>query len=250
MKAPKAAIAVFLFLCVAAAPAWALDLGVAGSYWMVNVSGDTQTSILGTNVDLESDLDLDGEGIPSVAAWFGLGKHKLWASYTAGEFEGDSVLSRSITFAGTTFTAATPVHSELSLKMAEALYTYKLLDLENILAGFSVELGAGAKYLDVEGSVASPLVTARDDFAAPIPEVAAAVNVGILADIVSARVQASGIGYDGNSMLEGRAEVSISPIPLFGINGGYRIFAIDAEYDDYTLDTTLSGFYAVVGVSF
>jgi len=246
-------LAAVAILIMGAVPAQALNLGIAGSWWSPGLSGQyglDANGIPGTMLDMEDDLGMGDESLPSVEGFLSHGPHRLSLGYTLGEWEGRRVLARPLVFNGVRFFPGITADSELSLSMTDLTYTYRFLGFDYILAGLALEAGVRLKYVDGEESLASAGVTARKDFQAAIPELAVSARLGILKDLLWARVQAQGIAYGGNSLFEGTAELSLSPLPVLGLNVGYRFLSLDAEYDGFHLDMGLSGFYALAAVSF
>ena len=80
--------------------------------------------------------------------------------------------------------------------------------------------------------------------------VGANFHVGILKDILQARVLVTGIGYRDNKAFDGQAEISLTPFPFLDIHGGYRFLKIDVEEDDVKFDFDNSGLYVGLTVSF
>jgi hypothetical protein len=132
------------------------------------------------------------------------------------------------------------------------MYQYDLLDLENILAGFSLGAVGRIKLFDGEVEIKSftPPESESESFTAPIPMLGLNLHLGILADLLEARVLATGMGYGGGTIFDGQAEISLTPFPFLDIHGGYRIFSIDVDADDVEFDYDTSGPYAAVTLSF
>ena len=80
--------------------------------------------------------------------------------------------------------------------------------------------------------------------------VGANFHVGILKDILEARVLVTGIGYSDNTAFDGQAEISFTPFPFLDIHGGYRFLKIDVEEDDLKFDFENPGLYVALTVSF
>jgi hypothetical protein len=134
--------------------------------------------------------------------------------------------------------------------MIDAEYQYDIIDLENILAGFSIGVIGKVKWVDGEVEIKSAIETAKETFTAPIPMVGAGVHVGLIADLLEARVKATGIGYSGNTLYDVMGDISFTPFPLVDIHGGYRIIHLDVDVDDVELKYDMSGPYAAVTVGF
>jgi hypothetical protein len=236
-----------------AMPAQGFEIGVRGYYWFPGLSGDLKvdaSGIPGTKLDLESDLGLDDESYPVIEAFVGLGNHHLSLSYYNADYSGTETLIDPITFSGETFSGQ--VSSSLEYNVYDFMYQYDLLDLENILAGFSLGAVGRIKLFDGEVELKSPslTLTERESFTAPIPMLGLNLHLGILADILEGRLLATGIGYDGGTMFDGQADISYTPFPFLDIHGGYRIFLIEADAEDVEFDYDTSGPYVAISVSF
>jgi hypothetical protein len=237
-----------------AMPVQAFEVGVRGYYWFPGLDGDltVDDGIPGTKIDLESDLDIDEETYPVIEAFVGLGNHHLSLSYHNADYSGTNTLSKDITFSGETFTAGTLVSSSLEYDVYDFMYRYDLLDLENVLAGLSLGIVARVEVFDVDVELESSLPPERESesFTAPIPGLGLNLHVGILADILEGRVLLTGIGYSNGTMLDGQADISLTPFPFVDIHGGYRILLVDVDEDDVELDYDTSGPYVAVTLSF
>ena len=74
--------------------------------------------------------------------------------------------------------------------------------------------------------------------------------MGILKDILEARVLITGIEYSDHTAFDGQAEISLTPFPFLDIHAGYRFLSIDVDEDDVKLDLEISGLYVALTVSF
>jgi hypothetical protein len=247
-----------IFICILAVfgivlPVSAFELGVRGYYWFPELSGVIRVDdagIVGTELNLEDDLGIDNESYPVIEVFAGIGKHHLSLAFYNLDFDGDTVLTKDIYFNGELFQANERVLSSLEYDNYDVMYRYDLIDLENFLAGGSLGLVARLMVFDGSVSIASATVTAKEDFTAPIPMIGVNFHVGILKDILEARVLVTGIGYSGNTAFDGQAEISLTPFPFLDIHGGYRFFIIDVDEDDAALDYDNSGPYVALTVSF
>ncbi|MBW2109503.1 MAG: hypothetical protein JRI36_12690 [Deltaproteobacteria bacterium] len=122
--------------------------------------------------------------------------------------------------------------------------------LENVLAGFSLGGVFHLKYLDGDVRLNTTGVDEKEDFTVPIPMIGLNLHLGILANILEARVAGTGIAYSGDSMYDVFGELSWTPFAFVDVHGGYRIFATDIDQDDVVLDYKMSGPYVGVTVSF
>ncbi len=234
-------------------PAMAFELGVRGTYWFPDISGDVKVDgdgIRGTTLDLEGDLGLEEESYPVIEIFAGIGKHHLSLSHYNADYSARNTLNKDIYFDGKLFNINTVVETSLEYEVYDFMYQYDLLDLENILAGFSLGLVGKIKYFDGEVHLKSAVASASEDFSEPIPMLGVNFHVGLIADLLEARILATGMGYNDGNLFDGQAEVSVTPFPFIDIHGGYRMFMIDVETSDATLDYETSGPYVTLTISF
>jgi outer membrane protein len=247
-------------LCFAAAfgiamPSQAFEAGVRGDYWFPELSGDLSVDakgITGTSLDLETDLGLDDESYPVVEAFVGLGNHHLRGCYYNADYSGTKILTEGITFNGETFAADERITSSLEYDVYDFMYQYDLLDLENVLAGFTLGIVGRVEVFDGDVEIKSEALDKiqRESFTATVPMVGLNLHVGILADWLEARVLATGIGYSDGTMFDGQAEVSFTPFPFLDIHGGYRFLSVDVDVDDVAFNYDNAGPYVALTVGF
>lgn len=255
MKRICLALSLFLAVMLLPASSMAFEVGARGSYWFPTLDGDVAVDdegVKGTTIDFDNVLDIDDEGYPCVEAFVGLGDHHLSLAYMEVDYSGRNRLEREITFGGETYSAGDDVDSSIEFSMIDLHYQFDILDLENILAGFSLGGVAQVKYLDGDVSLKTTDtdIDEQEDFALPIPMIGLNIHVGILADILEGRIRGTAIGYSGNSIYEVMADVSFTPFPFIDIHGGYRSIVIDIDEDDLELDYDMSGPYVAVTVGF
>jgi hypothetical protein len=78
--------------------------------------------------------------IPLVKSSLGGDDHHLSFSFYRADYSGTATLSQNINFGGETFLAGDKIKSSLEYNVYDLTYQYDLLDLENVLAGFSLGL--------------------------------------------------------------------------------------------------------------
>jgi len=253
MKKTYLALSLLLAVLLLPVSSLAFEVGARGHYWFPSLDGNVQVDevgLIGSNIDFDKDLDIDDENYPCVEAFIGLGNHHLSLTYTNIDYSGKKTLSRDINFGGETYTAGALVSSSIEYSMLDLHYQYDILDLENILAGFSLGGVLQVKYLDGDVSLKTTGIDEAEDFTLPIPMVGVNLHIGVLADILEARVRGTWIGYSGNSIYELTGDVSWTPFPFMDIHGGYKTFVIDIDEDDVIFDYDMSGPYVAVTVSF
>ena len=231
----------------------AFEIGARGYYWFPSLDGTVkvdEAGIIGTTLDFENDLGIEDENYPSVEVFVGGGNHHLSLTHTNIEYSGRKTLTREIIYRGKTYAVSDLVTSSIEYKMLDLHYQYDLLDLENILGGFSLGGVLQVKYLDGNVSLKTTGIDEKEDFTIPIPMVGLNLHIGILADILEVRVRGTAIGYSGNTIYELMADLSWTPFPFMDIHGGYKSFIIDIDEDDMVFDYDMSGPYVALTLSF
>ncbi len=258
MKRIYLALSLLLAVLLLPVSSLAFEVGARGYYWFPSLDGNLkvdEAGIEGTTIDFDKGLGIDDENYPSVEAFVGVGDHHLSLTYTEIDYSGRKELSEKIVFKGKEYKAGYIVDSSIEYTMIDFHYQYDLLDLENILAGFSLGGVLQVKYLegDVRLKTTPGAATPRDekeDFTLPIPMLGLNLHVGILADILEARIRGTAIGYSGNTIYEVMGDISWTPFPFIDIHGGYKTFVIDIDEDDVVFDYDMSGPYVALTVSF
>ena len=244
-----------LTLVVTAMPAQAFEAGARAYYWFPSIDGHieySKNSLSGTKLDLKDDLGFDDESYPFGGVFLGVGNHHLSFSFYRANYEGKKTLSQDINFGGQTFPANDKIKSTLDYDVYDLTYQYDVLDLENFLAGFSLGLVARVEVYDVEAKIRSETtsLSEKEDYTAPVPMLGLNFHLGILADILEARVFATGMGYWDGYMVDAQAELTLTPIPYVDISAGYRTFWVDVNTNDLKLKYDTSGPYVGLSVGF
>jgi outer membrane protein len=256
MKKMYLILSLLLFTLLFPASTLAFEIGVRGYYWFPSFDGNVkvdEASIIGTNINFKQDLGIEDENYPSVEVFLGGGRHHLSLTHTSIDYSGRNTLTEDIIFNGETYTATSLVESSIEYKMMDFLYQYDFLNLENVLAGFSLGVVFQVKYLDGEVGLktTTPIdIDEKEDFTLPIPMIGLNLHFGLLADVLEARLRGTAIGYAGNAIYELMADISWTPLPFLDIHGGYKSFVIDIDEDDVIFDYDMSGPYVALTVSF
>jgi len=242
-----------ILIFVAAMPVSAFEIGARALYWFPSLEADVKADnagIVGNTLNLKDDLGVGNESFPSVEVFGGIGKHTISLAYTPIDYSGSKTLTTPINFNGQTF--GSTVDTDLELKMLDFQYRYRFLDVENVLAGFSLSAIGQIKYIDGLASISDPATGSKAEYTlkVPIPMIGAGAHVGILAGLLAARAQLTGAFYSGNYLYEGLADLSFTPFPFVAINAGYKILHIKIDRNDVFLDSTFSGPYIGLTVSF
>lgn len=234
----------------------AFEIGARGYYWFPSLDGTArvdENGIVGSTVDLEKDLGIEDENYPSFEVFLADGRHHLSFVHTNIDYSGKNTLTREIIFNGETYNINDVVTSSIKYKMMDLFYQYDFFDLDNVLTGFSLGLVLQAKYFDGDVSLRNGGYE-KEDFTFLIPMVGFNLHIGILADLIEARLRGTAIGYSGNTLYELMADISLTPLPFLEIHGGYKRFAIDVDEDidedDITFDYDMSGPYLALTLRF
>lgn len=249
----RALIGLLLSLLLISAQAMALEFGVRGYYWFPALSSDVTydgSDVSGAELDLIDDLGLEDEAFPMIEIFAGLGDHHFSFTYYSVTYEGSETLDEDFEFGDATFSSDDDVDTKIDYSVMDFVYQWDVIDLENMLAGASLGLVGKVKYIDTFITLEEEEITAEVDLAFPIPMVGLNLHVGILADILEARLQVTGIGYDGNSAIEFLGDVSYTPFPFLDIHAGYRSFTVAIDVDDFAANFGTAGPYAALTLSF
>lgn len=229
--------------------AHALEFGARAYYWNLALGADINAKGgSDSTIDFKDQLGLDDKGVPTVEGYFGLGSHHITVGYAPINNTGDQKLGSTIKFNGVTFASGTKVESTLDVTMIDGIYHWDLIDVENILAGFSFGPEIQVKYVSGEAGVKGGGKDEKKEFTGAVPMVGLGAHVGILAGFLEARVRAAGIGYSGNTIIDGLAEIAITPFPFMDLGLGYRMIKVDAEFEDTTMDVNYSGPFLSLGI--
>jgi len=226
------AATVMLFLAAMVISAEALEFGARGYYWYPALqTSDVRldsSSVQGSDISFKDNFDISNKGIPSVEAFAGVGKHHFSLMYTGVKYSGTGTLSSPISFGGKSYSGS--VSGDLDFTMLDAEYQMDLVNLKNILAGFSIGAIGKIKYLEGEAKLRNAaLGETSQTFRLPIPMVGVGANMGILANLLEARLKVAGMGYSGNYVYEGLADISVTPFPFVDIHGGYKVMGVKVD---------------------
>ena len=252
----KRLFGVFVFAFVTllfSTPVQALEFGVRGYYWFPGFKGDLKASggiLEGTEVNVKDDLALGYKAYPAVEAFAGLGKQHVSLTYMEANYTAGTFLPKAVNFHGVNFPKGTAVDTGLRIRILDLAYQYDLINRENILAGFSLGVIGKIKYLEGEASMASGALKAEQTVHLPIPMVGLGAHIGLLANILEARAQLTGISYSNNYLYEAAADLSLTPFPLIDLHGGYKIIKLHVDAQDIYLNSEFSGPYLAITVGF
>ena len=253
-RSPWTVLCALALLLLWAMPVGAFEIGARGYYWFPGFKADMKADgagLSGTDVNLKDNLDVGAEAFPSVEVFGGLGRSHLGLTYTPIGYSGSTTLATKIDFNGRTFAPGTNVDSDLKLRMLDLEYRFTAINMENILAGFSLDAIGQIKYIDGEARIFAPAtgVEGKQSIQLPIPMVGVGAHIGLLLNILEARAKVTGISYSGNYLYEALADISLTPFPLLDIHAGYKVIRVHLDRDDLFLNADFSGPYLALTVS-
>jgi len=245
---------IVVFLVTFSLSAHAIDLGVRGYYWFPEFTGDVRVDkdgARGSTIDLGTDMGVGNESYPSIEVFAGIGRHHINLIYTKADYSSEKTLARDITFMNNTYTSGTFVQTDSNFQMLDLEYRYDLLDMENILAGFSLGPVGKVKYVDGEIRLKSSSTDKSETFRTAIPMVGMGLHIGLIADIFEARAQITGMAYSGNSLYEYMADLSYTPFPFLDIHGGYKVIRLELDDEsDVFASYEFAGPYLALTIGF
>ncbi|PKN18099.1 MAG: hypothetical protein CVU71_11300 [Deltaproteobacteria bacterium HGW-Deltaproteobacteria-6] len=250
-----AVVVVFSLMFVAQANA--LEFGARGYLWFPEQKkSDIQATADGrdtSNINTKDMLGIGNKATYSVEAFGGMGKNHVSLMYTPFGYSSDNVLATAVNYSGSTFNAGTTVRSELAYSMFDLKYQRDLINMENILAGFSLGGILQLKYSTGTFKMSSGAngFEQTRSFNSLIPMIGVGAHVGLLAKLLELRAQATAGGYgSGNYSYEALADLSLTPLPFLDIHAGYRLLQLKMDVNDYKMDTLYTGPYIGLTVGF
>lgn len=222
-------------------------------YQLLQPSGDFAAEVagVGTRIDVESDLAMnDSQGVVAEAA-LNWGSFRLSGAYLPIRFDGNSTLTRTLTFNGTNFTLGSAVNSEAEIDFFDVGLTWFAVNLDDGPVRLQLGPEIAVKVVDADLSLVAPAASLQEseDLTAPIPTVGGRLEVG-LADWMSLAGRVGWIGYDGNQFLDADVQLELSPVPMVGMYVGYRHFLLEVDESDVILDLRFSGPYVGAMIRF
>ena len=219
---------------------------IEGRYWMPDMDGKIRVTSngVGTAVDFKDDLGFTDKNFPEGRlTWYTGDNSRIRFAYVHIKYSGDEVLSRTIQFNGTTYSANAPVSSDLSLDYLRLGWIWQFINLGN--GTFRLGTIVEVKGLFARASIDAPTlgVGSRESIAVPLPTVGAVLDLK-LHRMVGVFAELSGItaGKYG-SFIDGEAGVKFAPTKNLAVVGGYRGFRVNAENNSDYIKMTVQGPY-------
>ena len=226
------------------AQASAFELGARGYLWFPDLKkSDIQTTVAGiqnSDINTKDMLGIGNKATYAAEVYGGVGKHHVSLMFTPFGYSDNTVLTSPLTYNGVTYNTGTAIQSDLQYSMFDLKYQRDLINLENILAGFSVGGIAQIKYST--GSFTMNATGAGFDqkksFNSVIPMIGLGAHIGLLANLLELRAQATVGGYSSNNYSnEALADLSLTPFPFLDINASYKLVQLKMDVNNYKMDT-------------
>jgi len=242
-----------LLVLAAPTPTVAQIVDLEGRYWFTNLDASTKVesgSIPGTRIDVAQDLRVDDANIPEVRLTFSTGLNsKLRLAYLQGSFDGDTTLSQSIQFSGTTFGASTRVDTDLDLYYGRIGWTWQFAAVPGI---FKIGPLLEVKGVVVDATIRSPGTGLRESATLPMafPTVGAMLNVTPISALdVFAEVSGMTFGDFGH-VVDAEIGLRFIPIRFVTVSAGYRLFDLRVSNDDDFAKLKLTGPFVGASIRF
>ena len=245
------------FSLMVAAQAQAFEIGARAYLWIPDLKkADIQTIAAGveqSKIDTRDMLGIGNKITYSVEAYGGVGKNHVSLMYTPFGYSSDAILSAALNYNGVAYNAGTAVRSDLEYSMFDLKYQRDLINMENILAGFSVGAIAQLKYStgSFKLNATANGFDQKRSFDSWMPMIGAGAHVGLIANLLELRAQVTAGGSgSGNYSYEALADLSVTPFPFLDIHAGYKLLQFKMDKNDYKMDTLYTGPYLGLTVGF
>ena len=225
---------------------------IEGRYW--NPKLDASVKIVkndvGTHFSAVDDLGFDEKkdsGEARIQIKFAK-KHKFNLSFLPLKWDADKVLTSTIIFSGTTYTAGTRVQSKLDLNVFKAGYEYDFLEGSWGFLGGTIDVMAAD--MNVELKTPALAINEKESKTVPIPLIGLTARIYPVKWVnFTAKVSGLPMGSYGH-VFDAEVSLNINPIKYVGISGGYRYFETKFKYDNNSLDFKLDGPFLALKIRF
>jgi len=253
-----------LFLLSSTAPALAQDetVGVRVREWFARMSGTAEAQDNNSNftkVDLADDLGLGNRNwTTEVQAYLHLPVlGRIYGGWWRAHDSGSETLSRTVDFAGQTFTATTQVDSAFTLDVGYLTYEFAFPTIPiGPVVKLELAASAGVRILRGDGSISGGGMSGSDSGVVGLPTLGAHVTATFF-DMVRAEVEVLGLAfrYGDNKAdyLEAYAEATVQPLPWVFAGVGYKLAQVDLQHggsNRFDIHLDISGIFLTAGVRF
>ncbi len=247
------AVFALIFAFGVAAPAGAFELGARAYAWFPDLKKSEIQTFTDGDINTKDVLGMGNKATYSAEVYGGVGSHHLSLMFTPFGYSDSAIIAAAMSYNGKTYPAGTAVQSDMAYSMFDLKYQYDLINTENVLAGFSLSGIAQAKYStgSFKLNAAGTGFDQKKSFDSITPMIGLGAHVGLLANLLELRAQATGGGYDsGNYAYEGFADLSLTPFPFLDIHAGYKLLKQKMDVNSFKMDNFYTGPYVTLAVGF
>jgi hypothetical protein len=228
---------------------------IEANFWDPSLSGRVRVveGGIGDDIDLESDLGLASDNVAELRLSFHPSRRtEIRLARLPLSYSGDSIVSRTIEFAGETFTLSTRVLSELELDYVRLGFAWQFLSTDDgrFRAGPLLEV----KGFDGTASLAGPEldipVTVAEDFEAAFGSAGIAVDLEPNDRVHFFAEYSVLVGADEGDQTDLEAGVRVMLWGPLTVQAGYRSIEIDVTDDDDRVDFDIDGVFFGAGLRF
>ncbi len=226
---------------------------IGGRYWMPKLDSTVrvvESNLVGTDVNLVDDLGFDdrknfGEGHLQIKF---ARRHKFNFSFMPLKWEAEKILTRTIEFAGETFTVGTNVQSKADLDLFKAGYEYDFLVGKSGFLGGTIDVLVAKANVELKAPALA--ITEKEEKTIPFP------IIGLIGRVypikwIHLTGKVSGIPLGGfGYVIDAEAILGLNPVKYVGISGGYRYLQTNLKYDNNFLDFRLHGPFVALDIRF
>lgn len=208
------------------------NITVEARYFNPNISFTAKSDSIAYNggaINFKNDLGISDKNMMEYRVRFGDG---LRLSYGKFSYSGHSILSQNLSYEGNTYTASTPIDSNLGIKYGRATW-FKTLNKSNVTdTKLLFDLKCFEFETKVAGDIAGATITSEKTFRGAVPTIGFAANTK-LGQNVSAFGEITGLpmGKYGH-FYDYEAGVRYIAARDVVINAGYRSFDLNVKDPD------------------
>jgi len=220
-------------------------VAIKAGFMILSPSGDFGATVnnVGSRIDFEKDLNFKNSTQPIGEINVNLGDSLISFGFTPLSFKGSGVLNRSISYNGNSYLAGTSVSSEFKADLYDLSYTYFLINMDDLPSRFQLGLETSVKIFNAKTKITGAGITSSKNATFAIPTAGLRGRVA-LADFIGVSARFDYMGYAGNFFTDANVQLEFSPLPLLGMNAGYRYIKIKLDTNGLIANTTFKGPFA------
>ena len=222
----RLSLTVTLALLALPARADVVGFSIAADYWAPEVSGDFNSTGVGT-IDLSDDLDVDDPSSTSLVVRL---EHpvpflpNIRYQNIGLDSSGSNRLNRSITFEGETYNVGETVRSDFDLSHDDIVLYYEVLD-----NWVNLDVGLNVKTFDGEISVADSTTEATVDIDETVPLLYVAARFDLPVTGLYLGADLSSLSFEDTSLNDLTITIGYKTNTGLGLEGGIRTFSLELD---------------------